>query len=39
MLPDGNIMNADVVLSHAEQEVGKLDVQEEREIMNFPVHV
>lgn len=39
MLPDGNIMNTDVVLGHAEQEVGKLDIQEERKIMDLPVHV
>ena len=32
-------MNTDVLLGHAEQEVRKLDVQEERQVVHLPVHV
>lgn len=32
-------MNTDVVLCHAEQQVWKLDIQEERKFMYLPVHV
>lgn len=39
ILPDGNVMNTDVLLGHAEQEVRKLDIQEERKVMYLPAHV
>lgn len=39
MLPDGNIMNTDVVLSHAEQQLRKFDFQEEGKFINLPVYV
>lgn len=39
MLPDGNVMNTDVLLGHAEEEVGKLNTQEERKVMYLPAHV
>ena len=39
ILPDGNVMNADVLLGHAEQEFRKLDIQEERKVVYLPVHV
>lgn len=38
-LPDGNVMYADVLLGHAEQEVRKLDIQEERKVVHLPAHV
>lgn len=39
ILPYGNVMNTDVFLGHAEQELGKLDAQEERKVVYFPAHV
>lgn len=39
ILPDSNVMNTDVLLGHAEQEVRKLDIQEERKVMYLPAHV
>lgn len=39
ILPDGNVMNTDVLLGHAEQEVRKLDTQEERKVKYLPAHV
>lgn len=38
-LPDGSVMDADVLLRHAEEEVRKIDAQEERKIVRLPVHV
>lgn len=32
-------MDADVLLRHAEEEVRKIDAQEERKIVRLPVHV
>ena len=39
LLPDGHVMNTDVLLRHAEQQVWKLDAQEERKVLHLPVHV
>lgn len=38
-LPDGYVVNADVLLGHAEQQVRELNVEKEREILHLPVHV
>ncbi len=38
-VPDGNVVNTDVLLGHAEQEVRKLDIQEERKVLYLPAHV
>lgn len=38
MVPDGDVVYADVLLRHAEQEVWELNVQEKRQILHFPVH-
>lgn len=39
VLPDCNVMNTDVLLSHTEQEVRKLDFQEEGKVVHLPAHV
>jgi len=39
ILPDGNVMNTDILLGHAEQEVRKLDIQEEVKVLYLPAHI
>lgn len=39
ILPDGNVMNTDVLLGHAKQEVRKLDTEEESKVVYLPAHV
>lgn len=39
MLPDGDVVDADVLLRRGEQEVWQLDFQEEGEVLGLPAHV